>query len=254
NPVNLKVGDNLVLNNLTVNGTQTTLNVSNIASKDNYLLSNKCYGSTGTQKDCGFVSIVGATGMQYSILGVTGPNYNLMVPYNGMTGINQNDVIEICDSTNNLNDGIYQVDGVTGYGTDHYAIGIKGSPDYSFLNNTLYSQGATGYIQKKYCSVIRYNPESQLYETTRTFANTSNCNFSSTSYGYMSINNSFTTFSMVIDTTYREVRSLATSWVLTANNSSDVQMVSDGRLQYTGSQTKVFMVSGALSTTTNNIY
>ena len=70
----------------------------------------------------------------------------------------------------------------------------------------------------------------------------------SSSYGYMDISNPpFGTYTMFVDTTYREVRLLATSWTLAPNNTADITMVSDGRLQYTGAQPKVFMVSGAQS-------
>ena len=76
----------------------------------------------------------------------------------------------------------------------------------------------------------------------------------SSSYGCMTINNGLSGISVFMNTTPTELRSLSTSWILTPNNSSNITMVSNGRLQYTGSKTKVFMISGAISTNTSNIY
>lgn len=63
--------------------------------------------------------------------------------------------------------------------------------------------------------------------------------------GYIYMNNSGTTVSFSITTSYKEVASLGTSYTI-ASTSPDFAMTTDGRLKYTGIKTKNFMANAIL--------
>lgn len=67
-----------------------------------------------------------------------------------------------------------------------------------------------------------------------------------TSYGSIWMSNAYTGATFTVTTSYTELRSLATSFTI-FSPSQDFSMPADGRLRYTGTDTRSFLVSAMVS-------